>query len=123
MYHCFIFSSGDNRGRYDVHIFSSVVRVAIGIHGRCLNMHPCGKYVRRFRPTTTIIGFGLLIERKRKKSLARRHVEDIGSTMGIQSYERKGYAGVMSGKGIATSRHPHLYVMAVLSGARVLRVL
>ena len=33
------------------------------------------------------------------------------------------YEGVMSKKRIATSRHPHLYVMVVLSGARVVRVL
>ena len=57
------------------------------------------------------------------KSLTRGHVEDIGSTMGIQSYEGQGYEGAMSGKRIATSRQPHLYVMAVLSGARALRVL
>jgi hypothetical protein len=31
-----IFHSGDNRGRYEVRIFPSVVRAAIGIHGRCL---------------------------------------------------------------------------------------
>jgi hypothetical protein len=50
-------------------------------------------------------------------------MEDIGSIVGIQSYEGQGYEGVMSGKCIATSRHLHLYVMAVLSGARVVRVL
>jgi len=50
-------------------------------------------------------------------------VEDIGSTMGIQSYRGQGYEGVLSGKYIARSRHPHFYVMAVLSGARVVRIL
>jgi hypothetical protein len=50
-------------------------------------------------------------------------VEDIGSTVVIQSYEGQGYEGVMFGKCIARSRHTHLYVMAVLSGARVVRVL
>ena len=35
-------------------------------------------------------------EKERKKSLTRGHVEDIGSTMGIQSYEGQGYEGVMS---------------------------
>ena len=58
-----------------------------------------------------------------KKSLTRGNVEDIRSAMGIQSYGMQGYEGVMSGKCIATSRHPHLYVMAGLSGARVVRVL
>jgi hypothetical protein len=50
-------------------------------------------------------------------------VEDTGSTVGIQSYEDQGYEGIMSGKCIATSRHLHLYVMAVLAGARIMRVL
>ena len=50
-------------------------------------------------------------------------MEDIGSIVGIQYYEGRGYEGVMPGKCIATSRHPHLYVMVVLSGARVVSVL
>jgi hypothetical protein len=61
--------------------------------------------------------------KKIKNSLARGHVEDIGSTLSIHSYEGQVYEGVMSRKCIATSRHPHLYVMAVLYGARVVRVL
>ncbi len=55
-------------------------------------------------------------------SQEREHVEDIGSTVGIQSYGG-GCEGVTSGECFATSRHPHLYVMAMLSGARVVRVL
>jgi hypothetical protein len=72
------------------------------------------------------VSWGLVggeIRKEGKKSLTRGHVEDIGSTVGIQSYGGQGYEGVMSGKCIATSRHPYLYVMAVLSGARVVRVL
>jgi len=64
-----------------------------------------------------------LIEEYKRKSLARRHTEDVGSTVGIQSYEGQGYEGVMFERCIATSRHPHLYVMAVLSGARVVSAL
>ena len=59
----------------------------------------------------------------KQKSLTRGHVENIRSIVGIQSYEGQGYEGVMSGRCIATSRHLHLYVMAVLSGARVVRAL
>ncbi len=43
--------------------------------------------------------------------------------MGILSYEGPVHGGVTSGKCISTSWHPHLYVMAVLSGARVVLVL
>jgi len=56
------------------------------------------------------------------KKLARGHVKDIGSTVGIQSYRGQGYEGAMSGNFFANSRHLHLYVMDVLSGARVGRV-
>ena len=45
------------------------------------------------------------------------------SAVGIQSYEGHGSEGVMSGKCIATSRHPHLYVMVVFFGAHGVRVL
>ena len=58
-----------------------------------------------------------------KKSLARGHVKHIGSTMGIQFYRGQGYEGVMTGKCIASFRHLHHYVMDVLSGGRVVRVL
>jgi hypothetical protein len=54
---------------------------------------------------------------------ARGHVEGIGSTVGIQSYNGQGYEGVVSGKRVATSRDLHFYVMALLSGARVMRAL
>ena len=50
-------------------------------------------------------------------------MEDIVCTVDIHLYEGQGYEGVMSGKCTGTFRHPHLYVMAVLSGARVVRVL
>ena len=61
-------------------------------------------------------------KRKKEKSLSRGHVKDIGSTVGIQSYRGQGYEGDMSGNCFANSRHLHLYVMVVLSGARVVRV-
>ncbi len=63
------------------------------------------------------------VERKRKIKLTIGHVEDIGSTMGIHSYKGQWYEGVMSEKFIAISRHPHLYVMTVPYGARVVRIL
>ena len=50
-------------------------------------------------------------------------MKDIGSTVGIRSYRGQGYEGVMTGKCIANSQHLHLYVMVVLSGALVVRVL
>jgi hypothetical protein len=57
-----------------------------------------------------------VIEKERKKSLTRGHVEDIGSTVGIQSYEGQGYEGVMSGECIATSQHPSLRDGGALRG-------
>jgi hypothetical protein len=60
---------------------------------------------------------------ERKKTLTRGHVNNIGSTVGIQSYRGQGYKGVSTGKSIANSRHLHLYVMVVLSGTRFVRVL
>jgi hypothetical protein len=60
--------------------------------------------------------------KKRKKSLTRGHAKDTGSTMGIQSYKGQGYEGAKSGNGFVNSRYLHLYVMVVLSGARVVRV-
>ena len=42
--------------------------------------------------------------------------------MGIQSYRGQGYEGAMSGNCFANSPYLHIYVMAVLSGARVVRV-
>ena len=68
-------------------------------------------------------GFGHHLEERKKESPTRGHAEDIGSAVDIYSYEGQGYEGVMSGKCIATSRHPHLYVMAVHNGAGVVRVL
>jgi hypothetical protein len=66
----------------------------------------------------------LMFPRKeRKKSLTRGHVEDIESAVGIQSCGGQGYEGIVSGKRIATSRDLHFYVMAVLSGALVVRAL
>ena len=61
--------------------------------------------------------------KERKKFLIRGHVEDIGSTVGIQSYRGQGYEEAMSGNCFANFRHLHLYVMDVFSGARVVRVL
>ena len=62
-------------------------------------------------------------QKERKKSLTRGHVEDTGSTVGIQSYKsrvrRSGVPGCVS----TSSRTAKFYVMAVLSGARVVRVL
>ena len=76
------------------------------------------------RPPRIPAPIGAAEKRKeRKKSLTRGHVEDIGSTLDIQSYEEHGSEGVLFGKCIATSRRLHLYVMAILSGALVVRVL
>jgi hypothetical protein len=61
--------------------------------------------------------------KERKKSLTRGHVTDIGSTVGIKSYEGEVCEGVTSGKCVSTSLHPHLCLMAVLSGARIVHVL
>ena len=47
-----------------------------------------------------------VVEKKeRMKSLARGHVKDNGSTMGIQSCRGHGYDGAMSGDCFANSRH------------------
>jgi len=64
----------------------------------------------------------LAVRKERKKSLTRGHVKDTGSTSGIQSYMGHGYEGAISENCFANSRHLQLYVMAVLSGARVVRV-
>ena len=63
-----------------------------------------------------------LAEKEGKKSRTRGHVKDIGSTVGIQLYRGQGYEGAMSGDCFTNFWHLHLYVMAVLSGARVVRV-
>jgi hypothetical protein len=43
--------------------------------------------------------------------------------VGIQSYRGQGYEGDKSGNCFTNSRYIQLYVMVVLSGARVVRVL
>ena len=63
------------------------------------------------------------IRKERKESLTRGNVKNIASTMGIHSDRGQGYEEVMTGKCISNSRHLHLYVMAVLSGARVVRAI
>ena len=65
----------------------------------------------------------MFLMKERKKSLTKRDREEYRVCMGIQSYMGQGYEGKASGVRVATSRRPHLYVMAVLSGARVVRVL
>ena len=50
-------------------------------------------------------------------------MKDIGSTVGIQSYRGQEYEGAMSGNNFANSLQLQLYVMVLLSGARVVRVL
>jgi hypothetical protein len=63
-------------------------------------------------------------QRKRKrKSITRGHVKDIGSAGGIHSYGGRGTKGLWPGSAFVTSWYLHLYVMAVLSGARVVRAL
>jgi hypothetical protein len=62
-------------------------------------------------------------KKERKKSLTRGHVEDIGSTVGIPSYKRRGRRSGVPGCVSTSSRTGKFYVMAVLSGARVVRVL
>ena len=65
-----------------------------------------------------------LSRKKRNKSLTRGHVvKDIGSTEGIQSYDGQGAKRLCLGSAFVPSRYFHLYVMAVLSWARVVRVL
>ena len=55
-------------------------------------------------------------------SLTRGYVEDIGSAVGIQSYEQ-GTKGWCPGMCVDIIPDRYGYVMAVLSGARVVRVL
>ncbi len=50
-------------------------------------------------------------------------MKDAGSAEGIQSYRGQRYEGVITGKLIVSFRYLHLYVMVVLSGARVERAL
>ena len=66
---------------------------------------------------------GVSLKKERNKSLTRGHVEDIESALRIQPYGGQRYEGVVFGKRLATSRDLHLYVMAVLSGALVVRTL
>ena len=61
--------------------------------------------------------------KKRKKSLTKGHVKDIGSAVGMQSYRGRVTKGLLPGSAFVTSRYLHLYVMAMLSGARVVRAL
>ncbi len=70
-------------------------------------------------------GGGTVSERKKKeqKSLPRGYVKDIGSAVGMQSYRGRGTKGLWPGSAVVTSRYLHLHVMAVLSGARVVRAL
>jgi hypothetical protein len=75
-----------------------------------------GNFVKRFLE-------GAFFRMKRKKSLTRGHVKDIGSIVGIRSYRGQGYEGAMSGDCFENFWHLHLYVMAVLSRARVVRFL
>ena len=49
-------------------------------------------------------------------------MKDFEFTVGIQSYRGQGYEGDISGNCFANFRHLDLYAMAVLSGARVVRV-
>ena len=64
------------------------------------------------------------IERKeRKKSFTKRACEGHRVRMGIHSYMGHGYEDEASGVCVATIRHPHLYVMDVLSEAHVVRVM
>ncbi len=50
-------------------------------------------------------------------------MKDIGSAEDIKSYRGKGTKGLWPGSAYMTSRYLYLYVMAVLSGARVVRAL
>ena len=62
-------------------------------------------------------------KKERKKSLTRGHVKDIGSAVGMQSYRGRGTKGLLPGSAFVTSRYLRLYVMDVLSRARVVRAL
>jgi hypothetical protein len=72
----------------------------------------------------TVGSMCLAFEKKEiNKSLTRGHVNDIGSAVGMQSYRGMGMKGLLPGSAFVTSRYLHLYVMVVLSGARVVRAL
>ena len=60
---------------------------------------------------------------ERKKSLTRWHVKNIGFAGGIQSYEGQVMKRLCPGRAFVISRYLYLFVMAVLSGAFVVRVL
>ena len=62
-------------------------------------------------------------KKERTKSLTKRACDGHRVRMGIQSFMGQGYEGEVSGVRIVSTRHPHRYVMAVLSGARVVHVL
>ena len=50
-------------------------------------------------------------------------MKDIGSAVGMQLYRDRGTKGLWPGSAVVTSLYLHLYVMDVLSGARVVRAL
>ncbi len=64
-----------------------------------------------------------LRKKERKKSLARGHVKDIGSAGVYSPIGGRGTKGLYPGSAFVPSRYLHLYVMVVLSGARVVRAL
>ncbi len=63
------------------------------------------------------------LEKKERKSLTKGRVKDIGSTAGIHSYISRGTKGWCPGCVSTSSRYRYVYVMAVLSGAHVVRAL
>ena len=57
------------------------------------------------------------------KSVTKRACEGHRVRVGIQPYRGHGCEVEVSGVHVATTRRRHLYVMTVLSGARVVRVM
>jgi hypothetical protein len=69
---------------------STLGEIAYLLKGRFRPAPIGGKNPKDFRWVTR--------KKKRKKSLTRGHVKDIGSAWGIQSYRGQGYEGAISGK-------------------------
>ncbi len=64
-------------------------------------------------------------EKKEKKELPYKRAREGHRVRSgyMQSYRDRGTKGLWPGSVVVTSRYFHLYVMAVLSGARVVRAL
>jgi len=72
-----IFPTRDNLGQYERGTYFSFCSSYCHRHAQTLLMHPWGKFVRLFLPTTGVIGFGMLMFDRRR----------------IRAYSRPGYFG------------------------------